>query len=431
MTTSISGIDDGSTGYGVQGSTDKPLFANQWTAGVRGVSTTTFGMYAKSQTGVGLYATTAATNGSYAVWAEHTGNGDGAAVFGIFNQGTGVSGSGVVGVHGSSYTGGGAVTGTGVLGTGELGVSGTSPSGTGVMGTNGAGSSITIGFGGGVRGDSDNGWGVIGTSATYDGVRGENNGNGAAIHGVCHSVGGKAGLFDGSLQVNGTTQFSGTVNSSAEIIAHVNTGDGVAGWTNDGSKSGVVALNSNNGHGLYAKSGGFAGYFDGNVQANGNVQVSGDVTATNVNVSGDIFLTGADCAERFDVAVGLDVAPGTVVSMGADGILRPSDRAYDPSVVGIVSGAGAFRPGITLGCRSDTSVEAHSKVSVALIGRAFCHVTDEAGRVRVGDLLTTSSRPGVAMRAERSSASMGCILGKALADAVEADMLIPVLVAPQ
>jgi hypothetical protein len=51
---------------------------------------------------------------------------------------------------------------------------------------------------------------------------------------------------------------------------------------------------------------------------------------------------------------------------------------------------------------------------LALAGTAPVKVTNEAGSIQVGDLLTTSSTPGFAMRCADRVECIGAILGKAL-----------------
>src|SRR5207244_172340 len=69
----------------------------------------------------------------------------------------------------------------------------------------------------------------------------------------------------------------------------------------------------------------------------------------NVEVPGDIRLTGgADCAEDFDIAGAEPVAPGTVMVLGDDDTLTPSQHGYDKRVAGVLSGAGDYKPGIVL-----------------------------------------------------------------------------------
>ncbi|MCI2429964.1 hypothetical protein LM604_04870, partial [Candidatus Acetothermia bacterium] len=51
---------------------------------------------------------------------------------------------------------------------------------------------------------------------------------------------------------------------------------------------------------------------------------------------------------------------------------------------------------------------------LALLGRVPVKATTENGPIRVGDLLTSSSRPGYAMRCSDATKCEGAIIGKAL-----------------
>ena len=66
-----------------------------------------------------------------------------------------------------------------------------------------------------------------------------------------------------------------------------------------------------------------------------------------------------------------------------------------------------------------------------MVGKVFCRVDAGAHPVHVGDLLTTSVRPGHAMRVANRERAFGSIIGKALAPLADGSGLIPVLVKPQ
>jgi hypothetical protein len=51
---------------------------------------------------------------------------------------------------------------------------------------------------------------------------------------------------------------------------------------------------------------------------------------------------------------------------------------------------------------------------VAIAGQVYVRITTESGPIRVGDLLVSSSTPGVAMRAADPARASGATLGKAL-----------------
>jgi hypothetical protein len=162
---------------------------------------------------------------------------------------------------------------------------------------------------------------------------------------------------------------------------------------------------------------GNAGQFDGNVSVTGDVSVSGQITAA------DVLLSGADCAEEFDAVEGLD--QGMVAVFDDEGRLGPCALAYDKRVVGVVSGAGSYRPGIVLDRRASNRLRA----PIALVGKVYCKADAGFGPIEAGDLLTTSATFGHAMRADDPLRAFGAIIGKALAPLAGGLGLIPVLVA--
>ncbi len=143
-----------------------------------------------------------------------------------------------------------------------------------------------------------------------------------------------------------------------------------------------------------------------------------------ITADGDIRLLGADCAEFFEVEDATSVEPGSVLVIGEDGSLCACAREYDKRVAGVVSGAGPTRPAILLDQgASDVGVP------VALTGKVHCKADSGGAPIEVGDLLTTSSTAGHAMKARDAGRYLGSILGKALAPLPEGRGLIPILVA--
>ena len=136
-----------------------------------------------------------------------------------------------------------------------------------------------------------------------------------------------------------------------------------------------------------------AGHFDGNVE-----------------VTGDIQFLGADCAEDFDLADSVTPEPGTVMVLDETGGVRTSCDDYDRRVVGVVSGAGTYRPALILD-RVETS---RGRLPLAMVGKVFCKVDAGNAPIAVGDLLTTSLTPGHAMKAADPSRAFGAVIGKAL-----------------
>jgi hypothetical protein len=104
----------------------------------------------------------------------------------------------------------------------------------------------------------------------------------------------------------------------------------------------------------------------------------------------------ADVAERY--TSDYKYPPGTVVSFGTTTEVTASKTANDTKVAGVVSTNPAYS--------MNSGIDG---VDVALLGRVPCQVT---GTVVRGDLMVTSSIPGVAMA--NNDAPMGAVIGKAL-----------------
>jgi hypothetical protein len=151
---------------------------------------------------------------------------------------------------------------------------------------------------------------------------------------------------------------------------------------------------------------------------------------------GAVTANGIDYAEDFlidDQAI----EPGDVVSLkaGRPEFIERSGRAYDPELIGVISG----RPGFVTGRSFDSLVAADAKLaaegiaafragdqakgfaiqqqlvdkrdkrqrSVALLGRVPVKVDAQYGPIRPGDHLTSSPRPGHAMAMTQAGRSFG------------------------
>jgi len=160
----------------------------------------------------------------------------------------------------------------------------------------------------------------------------------------------------------------------------------------------------------------------------GNELLVVDETAT--TTTGVLKLTGGlDVSEDFLIlehSAGGEAIPGMVVCIdqGGTGALCPCATAYDRTVAGVISGAGSIQAGLTL---SGADVEGTQR-PVALVGRVYCWADASNGPIEPGDLLTTSSTPGHAMRVTDYSRATGAVLGKAMSDLPEGKGLILVLV---
>jgi hypothetical protein len=127
-----------------------------------------------------------------------------------------------------------------------------------------------------------------------------------------------------------------------------------------------------------------------------------------------------DVAEYMPVTGSIE--PGTVLVIAKGGTLQPSTIPYDTRVAGIVSTA----PGVSLGTKADGNP---GEALIAVAGRVPCRVDASNGPIVEGDLLTTSSRPGHAMKA--TDPKIGTILGKAMGSLESGTGLIEVIVTLQ
>jgi hypothetical protein len=191
---------------------------------------------------------------------------------------------------------------------------------------------------------------------------------------------------------------------------------------------------SEQGVGLFATGPVLAAEFEGSVKVTGALQTTGDHvcggnlhTRGNHTIDGDIQLTGADYAEDFDTVDPEAAQPGTVMVLDDSGGVRVSDKAYDRRVAGVVSGAGGYRPAVIL----DRQTVGGGRRPLALMGKVFCRVDASDVPVAIGDLLTTSSTPGHAMKATNPTQAFGAVIGKALRPLSGGRGLVPILVALQ
>jgi hypothetical protein len=123
------------------------------------------------------------------------------------------------------------------------------------------------------------------------------------------------------------------------------------------------------------------------------------------------------------------VEPGSVVVIDENdpGHLKLSTEPYDTRVAGIVSGAGGVKPGLTL---HQEGILDHGH-QIALTGRVYVKADATAAPIKPGDLLTTSSRAGFAMKVTEPARGTGAILGKAMTPLKDGTGLVLVLVTLQ
>ena len=163
----------------------------------------------------------------------------------------------------------------------------------------------------------------------------------------------------------------------------------------------------------------------GSANFGGNVWIGTNCSVATLTIRG-----GADLAEPFNITSGSGDAPaGAVVVIDEQnpGHLKLSDQPYDTHVAGVVSGANGVHPGIQM--HQQGLIEGGK--NVALTGRVYVQADASTGAIRPGDMLTTSSCPGFAMKASDHTKSVGAILGKAMTGLREGKGLVLVLVTLQ
>jgi hypothetical protein len=127
-----------------------------------------------------------------------------------------------------------------------------------------------------------------------------------------------------------------------------------------------------------------------------------------LDAAGTVFIKsgfqsrGLDVAERFKV-LGHGEIGSVMVMDEQEKAIKLCERAYDPCVVGIISGEPAF----ILGLETEHQ-------PIALCGRVPCNVDADIAPIKVGDLLTTSPTKGYAQKALEIEKATGTIIGKAL-----------------
>ena len=319
------------------------------------------------------------SNQGYGIWGTH--NGLGAGVFGNSQSGSGL--------HGSS------VNGNGIFGTSTNYTAGYFDIAT-VSNTSDALFAYTVGAGSGAAAISENGnglWGIT-YSATAAGVLGYNTGGGEAIVGrnVSSTSGAVVGRNDGTyagvqgisgadngIGVLAQANVDGTVNSNA-LVASV-----------EGTGNGNPAVFKANGANVARIDKTGKGFFNGGTQN-----------------------SGADIAEAFDVDGNLNqYEPGDVlvISTNKDRAVERSSQPYSTLVAGVY----ATKPGVLL-TEENIDTNINDKVPMGIIGVIPTKVCLQGGIIKRGDLLVTSSIPGVAMKADIDKVKVGQVIGKALQD---------------
>jgi hypothetical protein len=171
------------------------------------------------------------------------------------------------------------------------------------------------------------------------------------------------------------------------------------------------------------------------INSSGKVQADGGFNGQCLSNASNVFNTNTTrtCNMDFAEAFGAleRTAPGELVSLVAGNHTTPTvaktRRGYDDLLVGVVSQNPGlvFDNGTTHIAGDNSQLITNDKTVIALVGRVNVKVSVENGAIALGDPLTSSSQPGVAMKATRA----GKIIGYAM-EAAHADGIVLALVQP-
>ncbi|MBO9613355.1 MAG: hypothetical protein J7619_11695 [Dyadobacter sp.] len=184
--------------------------------------------------------------------------------------------------------------------------------------------------------------------------------------------------------------FESTAQNNTNNVVEINTrGKGNAFLANHRGTAGNIAVFQTAGANVARIDRAGVGYFNGGTQN-----------------------SGADLAEAFEVTDNIaDYEPGDVLAIATekDRTVEKSAGAYSALVLGVY----ATKPGVLL-TDQPVGVEAIGRVPMGVVGVIPTKVCTDGGAIRRGDLLVTSSRPGVAMKADPGQVKPGQVIGKAL-----------------
>jgi len=154
------------------------------------------------------------------------------------------------------------------------------------------------------------------------------------------------------------------------------------------------------------------------------IEKDGDVYADGTYYCSDgaVYVGSADVAERINVSEWVEASNVVEVDPEHPGFFRKTRSPYSNKVAGVISTS----PGVVLGNSFDAAEDKweDNRLTLAIAGRVPVKASAENGPIEVGDLLVSSSIPGIAMKATDKTAGIGSVIGKAMEELKEENGII-------
>ncbi|KPE51740.1 beta strand repeat-containing protein [Chryseobacterium indologenes] len=230
------------------------------------------------------------------------------------------------------------------------------------------------------------------TEGSGNGITANAGGNGDGIEASCDGTGNAVSGFIPNFGTGKAGRFANFNNNNGQPVVHITTtGTGSGMLINHTGASGNLAIFQNSGTNMARINKAGRGFFNGGTQT-----------------------SGADVAEAFDVEGSVseyEMGDILVISTNSDRTVEKSSKPYSDLVAGVY----ATKPGVLL-AEEHIDSDISDKVPMGVIGVIPTKVCLEGGKIKRGDLLVTSSKPGTAMKANPKKVRIGQVIGKALQD---------------
>jgi hypothetical protein len=225
-----------------------------------------------------------------------------------------------------------------------------------------------------------------------NGITANAGGNGDGVEASCDGAGNAISGFVPNFGTGKAGRFANFNSTNSQPVVHITTnGTGNTMLINHQGPSGSVAVFQSNSVNVARINKAGRGFFNGGTQS-----------------------SGADVAESFAVTGSVNAYEAgdvLVIATDADRTVEKSSTPYSTLVAGVY----ATKPGVLL-TEKDIHEDLSGEVPMGVIGVIPTKVCLEGGAIKRGDLLVTSSIPGVAMKADPDKVKVGQVIGKALQD---------------